>query len=296
MPDEQTTLLERAPDDGGTAPGAEVAEETVVGDSAPSGEAGEEKPGKETPAGEAPAGEEKPPEKPEPPEEEIPFDRLQPGVQKRINTVTRKRREAERERDRLQLENERLRGGAPGTAPHPDVSGKDELPREEDFEDYAGYTRAVARHEGRIAAREEYEKARAAEKQTALEEQMNEKFAVGRKKYADFDEVALSAVIPYNDHMQNVVLESEHTAELAYFLGQHLEEAERIARLPPLAVMREVVKLEGKLSGKKTTGSKTTRAPAPIKPVAGGGPALTKEPGEMTPTEYRAWRQAGGGT
>ena len=59
----------------------------------------------------------------------------------------------------------------------------------------------------------------------------------------------------------------EHPADIAYYLGQNIPEARRIASLSPIAAAREIGKLEARFSGppQKTT----TKAPVPTNPVGG---------------------------
>lgn len=91
--------------------------------------------------------------------------------------------------------------------------------------------------------------------------------------------------------LSEMVLESEVAAHLAYHLGKNPTEAIRLSQLGPLAMARAVAALEARyLAPKPKT---VTSAPAPLSPVKPAGTAM-KNPDDMTPQEWAAWRQAGG--
>ena len=108
-------------------------------------------------------------------------------------------------------------------------------------------------------------------------------------KYDDFDEKIAS--IPkesMTDPMTFAIMESDAGGEIAYFLGENHAEAERIARLPMTAQVREIDKLSNKF---KPT---TTRAPEPIKPTRGGDTGSNIDPAKMSPEQYRDYRRKQG--
>jgi len=76
------------------------------------------------------------------------------------------------------------------------------------------------------------------------------------------------------------LLDSEQGEELAYYLGQNPDEAERIVGLSPVGAVRELVRIEASFAKPDTTKQpespapkpKTvSAAPAPVKPIPGGG-------------------------
>lgn len=158
----------------------------------------------------------------------------------------------------------------------------DPLPKESDFETYGEYLRAVAQHEAREIIRAERkaaeeEKIRGSQqaeegRRAQLEQQVME---AGEDKYDDFEEVVAKTGdllkaknLSFSRAMLNALLEADNAADIIYHLGQKLDEAERIARLPAFAQAKEIGKLEDKLQAKPQ--KQISKAPEPIKPVGSG--------------------------
>lgn len=107
---------------------------------------------------------------------------------------------------------------------------------------------------------------RQAMQQVAQQHQEREEQA--RDRYEDYDDVAYNPALPITDAMAHAIQHSDVGPDLAYYLGTHPKEAERIARLPPLLQAKELGKMEAKLPSMATTPpAQTTNAPAPIRPV-----------------------------
>ncbi len=78
-----------------------------------------------------------------------------------------------------------------------------------------------------------------------------------------------------SDAMRDAIVTSELGALVAYELGKNPDEAERIARLNPIAAIREIGKIESRIAGTKPADEvedkepppATTRAPRPPSPV-----------------------------
>lgn len=103
-----------------------------------------------------------------------------------------------------------------------------------------------------------------------------------RDKYEDFDEVAYNPRLPISDAMAEAIQTSEVGPDLAYYLGKNPEEASRIAKLSPFIAAKELGKLEVKLS---SAPPKTSKAPAPHKPLAGRDKLATDAPTDSDPME-----------
>ncbi|MBC8158282.1 MAG: hypothetical protein H8E94_03010 [Alphaproteobacteria bacterium] len=171
-----------------------------------------------------------------------------------------------------------------------------EPPKPEDFADYDAYQQALIAHKvretlevERTAAAEREAKVRQETAQRSTVEKRDTMFDAGTSKYDDFEEVFHDDV-PVSPVMAEVILESESGADLAYYLGQHSDEAAKIARMNPLAAARELTRIEFRLAAKAPR--KVTGAPAPVKTVGGGG-APEKDVSKMTTEEYRAARASG---
>lgn len=204
--------------------------------------------------------------------------------QKRINEITRARREAEARaanleklvldmaQGRQQSDQSQPQGQKEPVAPKP--------PREEDYPDHAAYQEALLDYKVdlRIAERESRERqSREAEQRQAEQAQASQEgqrraakmVEAARAKFADFDDVVLAnkdlKITPVM--VDAMGLEEKHGHDVAYYLGKVPEEAARIAALPPAHQVLEIGKLAAKIetAGRK----KITKAPPPAKPLGG---------------------------
>lgn len=176
---------------------------------------------------------------------------------------------AELERDYLKQEIETLK--APKAATQ--AAGK---PKASDFADPEAYVEALAdwKFDQRMAKHSEQSQreseAQRQEREAYEDAQVaRQKLSAGAKKYADFDEVTGNPDVPITRVMAKAIVESDISADLAYHLGTHIEEAERIANLPPTRQAIELGKLEDKLKAPP----KPTQTPPPIKPLDGNAGA-----------------------
>jgi hypothetical protein len=175
---------------------------------------------------------------------------------------------AELERDYLKQEIETLK--APKAT---QAAGK---PKASDFADPEAYVEALAdwKFDQRLKAHSEQNQ-RESESQRQEREAYEDaqvarqKLSAGAKKYADFDEVTGNPDVPITRVMAKAIVESDISADLAYHLGTHIDEAERIANLPPTRQAIELGKLEDKLKAPP----KPTQTPPPIKPLDGNAGA-----------------------
>lgn len=242
----------------------------------------------------------KEPPKKESPEETLPEKKVEEkpprekdAVQKRIDEITKKRREAERERDfertkRLELEEELKT--VKKTVPQADK------PKLENFETEADYLEALTDWKVEQKFKVETDKASretaTVEEKTAIDEtyqELDDKMEKGRNKYADFNELVLDENLKISEAMVEAILLSDTAEDVLYYLGKHPEEAAHIAELPPLKVAHEFGKIEAKLSAPPPK-KRTTHTPEPITPVKTTG-VTEQDPSNMNPREYRAWRE-----
>jgi len=209
------------------------------------------------------------------------------GVQKRIDELTGNWRTSERE-------NAYLRGVIAGGVPK-----KEETPAApvvveldpNDFDSDADYLKAVAtqtREEIRSDfAKEKTDRDAAAKSQLDSDRQaaIQVKYQEARKKYKDFDTVALNPAIPITGPMFEAA-EGDAIGDILQFLGTNPAEAARISVLPPTQQAKEIGKIEVKLTINPV---KITGAPAPPATVGGGGGSPPgKKDSEKTREELRA--------
>jgi hypothetical protein len=176
---------------------------------------------------------------------------------------------AELERDQALKELEALK--APKTTPQ--ATGK---PKASEFADPEAYVEALAewKFDQKLKTqREESERenqTKAREREDLEDAQIaRQKLAAGAKKYADFEEVTGNPDVPITYVMAKAIVESDVSADLAYYLCSHADEAERISSLPPTRQAIELGRLEDKLKAPP----KPTQTPPPIKPLDGNAGA-----------------------
>jgi len=228
-------------------------------------------------------------------EPERPRDR----ISERFAKLTRALNEKDRAIAALQDDMARLRQERvtpPPVEPPPSV-GK---PQVQDYPDYDAYVEAVAgwQAEHKLAQRERM----AAEQRQREAEQTqarswNARILAAQTKYDDWDEVLQGADVPVTAAVRDALLDSEHGADVLYYLASHTEEARQLGQLSPAGVARAVGRIEAKLEAARTAAPapEPPPTPPPVRPVGTSRSGQQKAPADMTPQEYRAWREKGGG-
>ena len=207
----------------------------------------------------------------------------------RRRRMRREREEArEAEISRLAKENERLRQQA----------SRLRQPRPEQFDNDAEYLAAMAAYNVRKQDTEEaaqrlnseYEAVQSDDEKT-FGEQMDDFLSDGAKKYTDFatklkrkPQEGGPNITPV---MAEALIESDMGVDVAYYLATNVKEAEKIAKLPPVAQARAIWELESKVQDQRKPA--VSKAPPPVKPVRGSS-GNTKPVSEMSMAEYAAYR------
>ena len=210
------------------------------------------------------------------------------GVQKRLDELTRQRREAEARAERERQEREYWQRKALGEDNKPAPTTV--KPTVEQFTTYEDYLEALTDwkvEQKTVQAREA--ETRKSQEQVEQERKLSydQRVANAEAKYDDYQEVAHGAHWSPTRDMAVAIMESEKGPDIAYWLGSHPDDADRIAGLSTTAQIREIGKLEERLS--RPAPKPTTAAPPPISP-SGAKAKAQKDPSEMTPTEFKAWR------
>lgn len=213
------------------------------------------------------------------------------GLDKRFGQLTAKIRA---------LEAQLAAKADPGVA-SPKVAKPESEPKPEDFAEYADYVRALTKYTAIQTTREETATASQAQHHRTSVDAWNAREKAARAAHADYDAVIAASddfefPVEVRPAIGNALLTSELGPQITYYLAQNRAECERIARLDPIAAVREIGKLEAKLSIKPTPETKKppklSAAPDPIKPDTGGSHApSTKRPEDMTHEEYKLWRK-----
>lgn len=193
------------------------------------------------------------------------------AVQKRL---AREQRKYEREAEELRqiaLRSQQQPQRTPEQAPPQNADAK---PQREAFADYESYVEALAdwKADQRFSARE-----RERQQQEALHRQHSEQMSVAQAhkereakfvaSVEDYQEKVNNPNLRISDAMAQAILHSELGPQVAYYLGNNPDEAERIAALPPIAAVKEIGKLETKVA---TPVKPKSSAPPPIEPIKRG--------------------------
>lgn len=240
-------------DDGGAAiadpPGDDTAG-TTDQTAAPAASGDDANPG-DQPAAEPPADPAKP---------------RKPTFQERMDEKTRLQREAERERDAERAEKEALRAEIEAL--------RAKVPQDDPSDD--SYIEEIV--ERRLTQREQ--ERRALEQETTWAQRQ----ATAAEKYDDYFEAVIEGADkgtwPCTALMADTMKTSELGADVAYHLAKHPDEARRIAALDPISQVRELGKLEVKLTLTPAVPKPKTAtdAPEPHPQARGGGGKFKVDP------------------
>lgn len=216
-----------------------------------------------------------------------------PPVQKRIDELTRLRREAERDRDYWRDQASRQPQAKPETAA-PEAPRKAPTLAEHNYDETA-YQAAMAAHlrdEAVQAARETFrqEQAQLTEQQRA--ESWAERQAAFAAKTPDYEEKAYYA--PISKEVAQIVMDLENGPAVAYYLGEHPDEARVISRMSERQAAVAIGRIEAKLSAPAAAPPPkpaVSKAPPPAPQIEAVEPAVQKDPSQMTDAEFAKWRK-----
>lgn len=104
---------------------------------------------------------------------------------------------------------------------------------------------------------------------TAFNRAADAMYNAGAEKFPDWKESVelLNAAGLMNKDVLDAAMATDAGSEVIHHLGTDIEEAQRIAALPPIRMAAELTKLAGKLAAPKQT--PISNASAPIRPVSG---------------------------
>lgn len=175
-------------------------------------------------------------------------------------------------------------------------------PKADDFETHAEFVEALTDWKVERARQADKAMAETARVQTENQKVMQaygERAKAFAARQPDFQET-LEGVddVPMSVALQQEFLNSPHGPELAYRLAKDPAEFARIAKLPPMAVAREMGKLEARIalesaSAKNPGTKKITQAPKPLSAMAGGNGTAAKSLSDpaLSQSEYEAIRR-----
>lgn len=246
----------------------------------------------------APANEEKIPAEPtddgqEVKPEETPADddagahSSKKGAQRRIGQLTRKYRQAEREnlelKARLDAVEKRI-----GPVPEPERPNREGFETTEDYEDALFEWRDAKLSHAKQDSQPEPEAGQISAEQAAAIESFE----------SALEEIAPDAILtvmeddwPCSTAMTEYIMSSEDPANLAYHLATNTDIAEKISKVSPIQVARELAKVEGKLS-ETNPGAHEKPPPPPADTGRATGTGVT-DPDKMSTNQWVAERRAG---
>jgi len=252
-----------------------------------------------------------PPPEPEPEPTappEVPEPDPQDAVQKRINVVVRKQREAERRETAALAREKALQDRLDAlaeTKPAPASTAEDgEAPKLEDFDSDAEFARAYTDYNTKQIAkqtaqviREELAQDRKArterEAQEKVDDQYNSFAREGNKKYPDFEAVALSPdMYDENGVVLNAVLNADNGIDIAHHLGQNPDVADEICQKATRNPMAAAIQL-GQISAqlKAASAIRASTAPDPVPSLKGSDAGGPPDPNKETIEEFMARTQ-----
>lgn len=230
------------------------------------------------------------------------------GFQRRIDKLTKKSSELEQEaaywRERA------LAGGAKPepqtkTETKPAETSAPAEPKPDDYETQAEYLRALTKFELAEQRRQADEERQKTEQKTQQETKVKTfkgreaTFAEATPDYADVIQGAIADELPMSPSLWEEAQDHEHGPALLYFLAKNPDEAARLSAMTPKQVAREVARLEARFvrqteakeTSAETTSQPVTKAPKPPSHTSGSAKTAAKDPGDMEPSEYMAWRK-----
>lgn len=152
--------------------------------------------------------------------------------------------------------------------------------------DSLDYEEGIAERVRLASRKEQYETAQSTASQLA-DEAFSYRESDAREKYADYDAVTRNPNVPITQDMAEVIRDSDAGPDLAYHLGKNPQEALRIAQMSPTRRAVEMGRLEARITAPKASPKQPPTPVSPVSAIAAGG---SKDPGNMSMSEYIAWR------
>lgn len=216
-------------------------------------------------------------------------------IQRRIDKLTREKYQAKAEAEAVRREVEALRRQVEETRPRQIQQAQGE-PKIEDFQNLDEYVAAKAEYvaDRKLAAAFEQREAKqretdTAKSQQAQADQWSKRMASAAEKTPDLYEVIESASAPLTRAMADAIMDSDIGPQVAYYLAQNPEEAERLAGLSPSSVARAIGRIEAKLESDAV--KPKSAAPKPVDPV-GSRSSASGMPDPMNTKAYIDWANA----
>lgn len=214
--------------------------------------------------------------------------------QERVNEITKARREAERRADSLERELHQYRTQQPAQY---QPQSNEAPPTLADFGfDMDKFGEALTHYAVRKAessAEQRFQQQSQRQHQQSVEQQFEQRSQEYAKAHPDFDDAVsdLGRAVQFHPAVVEAIGFSERGPEIVHHLAKHLDEADRLARMPPHLAAVQLGRIEAQLSTPKA--KPVTKAPTPAPVLGGGGKSSPSVADGMSYAEYRAAREKG---
>jgi hypothetical protein len=203
------------------------------------------------------------------------------GVQKRIDELTRARREAERKAEYWQ-------GVATQTAPEAQA----DKPSRDQFDDPDDYVEALAEWKAEQAVQRVQQKTAAQAAESARHSAWAAREAEARASIPDYDAVVPTSTVPVNPHVVEALMDSDAGPALAYHLAKNPDVAARLNAMTPTRAAIELGRLETTLTA--PAAKAPSNAPAPITPITSQASGRNVDLSKASMEDYVAERRRQG--
>lgn len=203
------------------------------------------------------------------------------GVQKRIDELTKARREAERKAEYWQ-------GIATQTAPE----AQSERPQRDQFADQDEYVEALAEWKAEEAVQRVQQKSAAQAAENARQSAWQAREAEVRASIPDYDAVVPTSTVPVDRHVVDALLDSDAGPALAYHLAKNPDVAARLNAMTPTRAAIELGRLETTLTA--PAAKAPSNAPAPITPITSQATGRAVDLSKASMEDYVAERRRQG--
>ena len=192
--------------------------------------------------------------------------------QERVNEITKARRDAERRADGLERELAMIRQQSVQHQPQSEQAPTFEQSGYDPVAFQRAMTTYVAKQtEAAVDRRWQEQEVQRNRQQAATG--FYEKSREYAKTHSDYDGdlASLDSSVRFRDEVMEAITLSPQGPEVAHYLAKHLDEADRIARLPPHLAAVQLGRIEVQVSTTKP--KPVSNAPSPVSTVGGGSRA-----------------------
>lgn len=165
-------------------------------------------------------------------------------------------------------------------------------PKQDDFKTWEEYNEALTSYNAEQAFAKQEAKAKEAAEEVSRKEVFdayNQRVREVSEKYEDFAEVVGSADFKVPNSVVVTAYELENGPDLAYHLAKNPEICDELMKMSPVRAAAYAAQIAASLESGAPKPKPTSRAPKPIKPVAGGS---TRSSVPLDQLDYQAYRKA----